>query len=87
MGERSRLVGTDDGGIGHRLARTEDADKRLPGCYSLHCESEGECYSKRETPRTSDDDQSDGDEQDLLKATPFSLAVLQKVKKIRANRQ
>ena len=47
--KRAGLVGTDDGGIRHRLTRTKDTDKKFFGGHPLRSEGEREGDSERET--------------------------------------
>jgi hypothetical protein len=63
LGERSGLVGADDGGVGHRLTRTENTDEEFFCGHSLRGESEGESHREREAFRNSDDDQCYRDDQ------------------------
>jgi len=67
LSERSSLVGADDGGVGHGLAGTEDANEQFFGGHPLRSECEGKGYGERETFRDGDDDQRDRDDQDVCK--------------------
>jgi len=67
LGEHAGLVGTDDGGVGHSLAGTEDVNEQSLGGHPLRSECEGKGYGERETFRDGDDDQHDRDNQDVRK--------------------
>ena len=82
LGEGPRLIGADDGGIGHGLTGTEDTNEEILGSHSLGSESEGEGYGERETFRNSDDDQCDGNDQDLCEGNPLLTGGTTKRKKL-----
>jgi hypothetical protein len=67
LGERPRLVGADDGGVGHSLTRTEDTDKEFLCRHSLGSEGEGESHSERRTFGNRNNNQYDGNDQDACK--------------------
>ena len=64
LGECPGLVGTNDGGIGHCLARTKDTDEEVFGGHSFRSKSEGKSHSERETFRNGHNDQCYGNDQD-----------------------
>jgi len=65
LGERPGLVGTNNGGVGHCLARTKDTDEEVFGGHSFSSESEGKGDSERETFGNGHDDQCYGNDQDV----------------------
>jgi len=57
LGERSGLVGADNGGVCHRLTRTEDTNEEIFLSHSFRGESERKSHRKREALWDSDDNQ------------------------------
>ena len=82
LGEGPCLISADNGGIGHGLTGTKDANKEILGSHSLGSKSEGEGYSEQETFWNSGDDQCDGNDQDLREGNPLLTGGTTRRKKL-----
>jgi hypothetical protein len=61
LSECSGLVGTDDSGVGHGLASSEDTNEQVGFGHATSGESESESDGERKTLRDGDDNDCDGD--------------------------
>jgi len=59
------FVGTNDGGVGHFLARTEGTNEEIFGGHPFRSKSEGKSHSEQETFGNGHDDQRSGNDQDM----------------------